>query len=191
MSPSLPKHCPEKPGQLQVGGICNLGPFCKGWGHMKFTLASVTAKSSCEMGLQGTVLITRKLFSPKGRVLILACYINWHCWSQQEQGYVNIAVPATWLCNDRPGVEQQVYRANMLGELSCFQFKPVSKELAREQNKERCYANWQFCYCSILCYFPLHEGAQDLELHSVKLRAGWCQGFLSLLIMARKKDHDE
>lgn len=49
------------------------GQSLKADGPIGFTLASVTANSGCEMGLQGTVLITRKFFSPKGRVLILAC----------------------------------------------------------------------------------------------------------------------
>lgn len=50
------------------------------WGHslkaddpVGFTLAFVTANSGCEMGLQGTVPITRKFFFSKGRVILACC----------------------------------------------------------------------------------------------------------------------
>lgn len=71
--------------------------------HWKFI------RALCEIGLQDTVLLRRKLFSPKGRILILAfCKLIDIVEARKsvERGHVNNALSAAWLCNDRAGMGQ-------------------------------------------------------------------------------------
>lgn len=92
--------------------------------HWKFI------RALCEIGLQDTVLLGRKLFSPKGRILILAfCKLIDIAEARKsvERGHVNHALSAAWLCNDKAGMGQTNLKRKGVCGWSCFHSSQSSR----------------------------------------------------------------